>query len=113
MWFGCESGFAGSPMTSKYNRKSLWRAAIFVRIASTAERNKKSANEGRPIQVDQARTQVGLVLRDGRIRAHSLILPIHEHPQSDLVLIVLEKLGYPSFKRGVGLRLENTERMEL
>ena len=57
--------------------------------------------------------QVLLVLRYMRVRAHGLVLPIDEHPEPDLVVRVAEELGYPSFKRGVGLRFENTERMEL
>jgi hypothetical protein len=66
----------------------------------------------RHVVADDVDGERGLVLWDVRIRPDGLVLPVDEHPEPDLVLLVLEEVGYPSFKRGIGFGFENTERMK-
>ncbi len=57
-----------------------------------------------------ALTQGRLVLWYMRVRSHSLILSVDEHPKTDLSLWVIEMLRHPRFERAICLILENAER---
>jgi hypothetical protein len=52
---------------------------------------------------------VSVLLGYGHVRADGLVLPVHQHPQAELVLRDLEVVGNSRFEGGIGLRLEDAE----
>lgn len=48
-----------------------------------------------------------------RIRSDGLVLTVDEHPEADLVLVVVEVMGDATLENAVGLLLEDAEAGEL
>lgn len=96
-------------MTSKYNLRSVCRAAIVFRIASTAKPH-TSALITQPTE-PQKRTfpQRSLILRNVRVRPNRLVLSVHKHPETDMRLGEMQSLRDDRLERGVGVGFEHAE----
>lgn len=104
---GGTSGFAGSLSTSRYNlRSSCCRTAMLLRITSTAI-TRTSAH----VQTGQTKipTKRRLILWYMRIWSHGLVLTIHQHPQPNLALWIVEVLRHSRLERTIRLILQHSE----
>ena len=57
-------------------------------------------------------TQCGLIFGYVGVGSDSLVLSVYQHPQTDLIVGVVEMLRYSCLENTVGLGLEHAERRQ-
>ena len=62
---------------------------------------------------ERVRTESWFIFRNMSIRPNGLVLPVHQDPQSNLALGIVEMLRYSGFEGAVGFLLEDPERRKL
>lgn len=102
-----------SATTSRYNLKSVCRAAMVFRIASTAKLWVSQNDLGRTSFQQLTFPQRCLVLRNMSVGSDRLVLAINKHPQPDVRLGEIQGLSNNRLECGISVGFEHAERSKV